>query len=202
MHRINTQSHHGDTLRACELSPRTGRRKLLTSAHRGPSGPSRASPVPARNPPRMPCRYLGRPAGHARFALEADERAGRRPEGFTACQAASHHTVIASSSRSAAGRAGICTLQPIRCGSRVTPETRRCGATGRPTSHSPVTPGRRVGLPRLPRRGQRSASVLSQTSRKRPPDHTQSHLRRLHDPGQQQLLAPPSHPPHETRETF
>ncbi|KPI15162.1 Beta-galactosidase [Actinobacteria bacterium OK006] len=66
---------------------------------------------------------LGRPTGHARFVLEADERASRRPEGFTSCQVASRHAVIASSSRSAAGRAGICTLKPIRCSSRVTPET-------------------------------------------------------------------------------
>lgn len=41
---------------------------------------------------------------------------------------------------------------------RVRPSP-RCGATGGPTSHSPVTPGRCKGLPRPHRRGQRPASV-------------------------------------------
>jgi hypothetical protein len=71
--------------------------KTVTTHRRGD-----AAPVPGA--------ALGRTAGHARFVLEADERAGRRPEGSTSCQVASRHAVIVSSSRSAAGRAGICTL--------------------------------------------------------------------------------------------
>lgn len=47
---------------------------------------------------------------------------------------------------------------PWNAAPRVRPSSRR-GATGRPTSHSPVTPGRCSGLPRPPQRGQRPASA-------------------------------------------
>jgi hypothetical protein len=76
--------------------------------YRGAATPSPGAPV-------------WRPQALARFVLEDQPGAQVRRGPFTTGQVSSRQVVIAASSRSAARRAGTCTLQPIRCSSRSIP---------------------------------------------------------------------------------
>src|SRR5262245_5972863 len=76
--------------------------------HRGGTAPS-------------PGAALGRPYALAGLVFEAKPGAQVRRRPFITGQASSRQAAIAASSRSAARRAGTCTLHPIRCSSRSSP---------------------------------------------------------------------------------
>jgi len=85
-----------------------------------------------------PCASFRRPQALAGLVLEAEPGAQVRRRPFMTGQVSSRHLAIFSSSRSAARRAGTCTLQPIRCSSTSIPASEYSTRTA-------ATPGPRPG---------------------------------------------------------